>query len=208
MVSGRKEPILSPRGNQGRVHSAQMAKRLDNDSTMEVSSSQLVGDGKNRPAPHRQPGQDKNDVSMWIGGVVGADAFAGTAKPKKGRGLLIALLVVAVLAAGSAAVYFLILAKKDATPSPSAGSTPGSAAVMPAAPTMDAQPAMVPAATADAAPADAGVDAQDGALKADAISGLPEKPAGEKKATTKKPAVKKPATKTVKKPAPKKTTHH
>lgn len=180
-----------------------MAKRLDNDSTMEVSSSQLVGDGKNRPAPHRQPGQDKNDVSMWIGGVVGADAFAGTPKPKQGRGLIVAL-VLLIVAAGAGAIYFLVL-KPGGKPSPSAGSTPGSAAApLPAAPTMDAQPTVVPAATHDAAPADAGVEAASdaGALKADAISGLPEKRT--KKSTTKKPATKK----VVKKPAPKKISHH
>jgi hypothetical protein len=169
-----------------------MAKRVDHDSTMEVSSSQLVPDAKKRPQPHRAPGVDKNDVSMWIGNVVGADDFAGGKKPKPKRIVWGRVIFAVVLLVGliGAAVYFLLLRKS--APATSA-SVPMDAAAVMAAPPGDA---------AIDAPSDAAVDAAvaTGPLQADAISGVDgnDPPA-------KKP-VKKTVKKTVKKPAPKKTT--
>ena len=167
-----------------------MAKRVDHDSTMEVSSSQLVPDAKKRPQPHRAPGVDKNDVSMWIGGVVGAEDFAGKKRaPKKivwGRVFVAIGLLVAVI---GAAVYFLFV--RSSSPAPSASVRMDAATVL-AAPPSDA---------AVDAPSDAAVDAavDTGPLQADAISGVDGT----------NPPVKKPVKKTVKKvvkkPVPKKT---
>jgi hypothetical protein len=170
-----------------------MAKRVDHDSTMEVSSSQLVPGEVKRPAPHQAPGVSKNDVSMWIGGVVGADAFAGTPKkPATRRGLRVVLLVLLVAAIAGAAGYYFFGRGEDPKPS-AAPSTPlDAAAVLP----MDAGAVATPvdaatdASVSDAAAGDAGV------LQVDAISGLPAKPPAKKPVTTKK--------KTTKKPVPKK----
>src|SRR4051812_38317609 len=98
-----------------------MAKRVDNDSTMEVSSSQLE---PGRPRPPK--GADKNDVSMWIGNVVGADAFtARPTAPKQGRGwLVVVLLVLLVAAGGGAAYYFFLRPSKPPPASPAAAPVP------------------------------------------------------------------------------------
>jgi hypothetical protein len=165
-----------------------MAKRVDHDSTMEVSSSQLVPGEVKRPVPHQAPGVSKNDVSMWIGGVVGADEFAGTKKQKSsGRGLRVVLLLLLVAAIAGAAGYFLLW--RDDTTAPSAAPSP-------TAPTATALPGQAPAdamvasdAAALAATSDAGIDAGVG-LVVDAISGLPEKPPPTKKKVVKKPTKK------------------
>jgi cytoskeletal protein RodZ len=168
-----------------------MAKRVDHDSTMEVSSSQLVPDAKKRPQPHRAPGVDKNDVSMWIGGVVGAEEFAGKKpKPKRivwGRVIAAVLLLVGLI---GAAAYFLFF--RSNAPSTSASAPLDAAAVM----------ATAPSDAGIDAPSDASVDAAvaTGPLQADAISGVDGN-----NPPAKKP-VKKTVKKVVKKPAPKKTT--
>src|SRR4051794_31867273 len=101
-----------------------MAKRVDNDSTMEVSSSQLE---PGRPKPPK--GADKNDVSMWIGNVVGADAFAARPTAPKGSrvGLVVVLLLVIVAAGGGAAYYFFLRPSK---PAPSVAPTAGSGSAL------------------------------------------------------------------------------
>jgi hypothetical protein len=55
-----------------------MAKRLDNDATMEMSTSQLV------------PDQPRGDVSVWNQKVVSSDQFAPTPAPT-GSGKRVAL---------------------------------------------------------------------------------------------------------------------
>ena len=172
-----------------------MAKSRDkNDSTMDISASQLVPG--NRPPVPKQPGVNKNDVSMWIGGVVGADDFAGAKKPaSRSRAPLAIGLVVLLAAAAGGGAYYMFGRASSATAitpvSDSATATPvapGSASEVPAA---------VPADPAYAGPeaADAGAAAPV-AVSADAVSGADPKhkatPA--KKKTTKK-AVKKPVVK-------------
>jgi hypothetical protein len=158
---------------------------------MEVSSSQLVPGEVKRPAPHQPPGVAKNDVSMWIGNVVGADDFARPTKPSSGRGLRVVLVLLLVVVAGGAAGYYLFW--KDKT-TPSAAPSPATPPQTPPAP----MPAEAPVDAMVATPADAGMDAGAG-LEVDAISGLPEKPPPAKKKVTKK-VTKKPVVK--KKPAP------
>lgn len=162
-----------------------MAKRHDkNDSTMDISASQLVPE--KRPQP---PVVNKNDVSMWIGGVVGADEFAGKKKSASKSRAPVVIGAVALLGALGGGAYYMF------------GRTSSSPARV-AAPaiTIDAAPAEPPApiatmpvdAGAEAAPSDAAVAAPD-ALVADAVSAAD--PAPKKKPTTKKKTVKKkPAT--------------
>ena len=197
----------------------EMPKRVDkNDSTMDISASQLVPSGTKRPPVPHQPGVDKNDVSMWIGGVVGADDFAGAKKgaPKPRRALPIVLGLVLLAAAGAGAYYFLF-ARSTESPSntpaalPAGSAAIGSAAIGSAEGSGSASGSAVPTPGAPAAvataPADAAVETPavgDGgvagamALNADAVSAADPKvkPATKKKVTKKKKAVvkKKPAT--------------
>ena len=72
-----------------------MAKRVDHDSTMEMSTSQLVPD-----AP-------REDASVWKQVVVGTEQFAPTAAPTRGPRWGVVVAVLAVLAAlGGAAIYY------------------------------------------------------------------------------------------------------
>jgi hypothetical protein len=80
-----------------------MAKRLDNDATMEVSTSQLVVDPPAlKPNAPKLPPPSKNDASMWAYRVVGTDDFApAPAAPARTRRWLIVLLVLAAFGAGA-----------------------------------------------------------------------------------------------------------
>lgn len=175
-----------------------MANRRDkNDSTMDISASQLVPG--NRPPAPKSPGVNKNDVSMWIGGVVGADDFAGAKKrASKSRAPLVIGLVALLAAAGGVGYYMFGRTSSTTTTASMTGS--GSATgVGSAAP---AAPPEVPAVAA--VPVDAGADAPSGAaadagvaLAADAVSGADPKhntASTKKKSTKKKKVVKKPTT--------------
>ena len=184
-----------------------MANRRDkNDSTMDISASQLVPE-KRPPAP-QTPAVNKNDVSMWIGGVVGADEFSGSKKRVTKSRAPLAIGVVALLAAAGGGAYYMFRRPSSSTPV-AAPATPGSAALGSAI-DVGSAPVAAPADAADTPPAittlpiDAGAEIAPGdagvALAADAISGADPK---HKPATTTK---KKSTKKTVKKPAKKPTT--
>lgn len=165
-----------------------MAKRRDkNDSTMDISASQLVP-GKRPPVP-QNPGVNKNDVSMWIGGVVGADDFAGTKKTAtKSRAPLLIGLVVLLAALAGGAYYMFGRSSSSSATAPAAGP-----AVVDAG-SSDQPTAVAPVpvdAAAELAPMDAGADAPV-ALVADAVSGAD--PAAKKKPTKKTVKKKKSAT--------------
>jgi hypothetical protein len=178
-----------------------MAKSRDkNDSTMDISASQLVSG--NRPPAPRPPGVDKNDVSMWIGGVVGADDFAGTKKRASKSRLPLAIGLAALLAAAGGGAYYMFGRPSSSAPiaAPAPTDTPrdvGSAAIVAPldAAASEAAPAIAttPAdAGAEIAPADAG----SAALAADAVSGAdPKHPATKTSKKTTKKTVKKPAVK-------------
>jgi hypothetical protein len=170
-----------------------MGKRVDHDSTMEVSGSQLVP-GPQRPQVPHQPGVSKHDASMWIGGVVGADDFALARKaPKRGRRALIIGASAALAVAGVVGGYLWYTT--NATSSTSAAPPSPTTAAAPA------KPAVAAVAPADAALAPlAAVDASVAAvpkLEADAVSsvGAPieqEAPPPKKKSNKKKKVIKKP----------------
>jgi hypothetical protein len=167
-----------------------MAKRRDNDSTMDISASQLVPE--NRPPVPKQPGVNKNDVSMWIGGVVGADDFAGArSKPKKSRApLLIGGLLVFAAAAGGAYYMFGSTSSSPTEPvadspsatTPSESGSAGSSEVPAEAPAAAVAPAD---AAVELALPDAAVEAP-AMLAADAVSGADPKHKVTKKKVTKK----------------------
>jgi len=73
-----------------------MGKRVDNDSTMEMSTSQLV------------PDVPKHDQSVWAQTVVGTDQFAPT-KPRPSSSRTALWVVIAILllatAAGAVAIF-------------------------------------------------------------------------------------------------------
>jgi hypothetical protein len=81
-----------------------MAKRVDHDSTMELSTSQLVPDAppvKKRPSIGAQ-----NDMSVWKQVVVGTDDFAPAAPVKTRSRVWLILLGLGVIAgAGGYWVY-------------------------------------------------------------------------------------------------------
>lgn len=160
-----------------------MAKRHDkNDSTMDISVSQLVPE--KRPQP---PVVNKNDVSMWIGGVVGADEFAGTKKKSKTRAPLVLALIVLLAAAAGGAYYMFNSGSSTPVAAPSPARTPPDAA-----PAGSAEPAIATMpvdAAVEVAPVDAGAAAP---LVVDAVSAADPAP---KKKTTKKKTVKKPVKK-------------
>jgi len=86
-----------------------MAKVGDHDSTMEVSTSQLVSDV---PA---QPAIPKNDRSVWAQVVVGTEQFApapAAAPARRARGILL-VCGLAVVAAIGGYVAFAILHDDD-----------------------------------------------------------------------------------------------
>jgi hypothetical protein len=182
-----------------------MPKRVDNDATQDVSASQLVPDAKPPPVYGNVP---KNDASMWMQQRVSADDFVSAPRkkpiaPSSGRGFVVALIVMALVAVtGAGAFAFLREKPKE----PSALDTAQSGSAKPVATpeaTADAAVAAVPTEVADAAVA---VAADAGAAKpaaamieglgvVDAISGAdPAKKAAKKRPTTKKGAKKKTAT--------------
>jgi hypothetical protein len=181
-----------------------MAKSHDkNDSTMDISASQLVSG--NRPPAPQQPGVNKNDVSMWIGGVVGADDFAGTNKKRTSKSRApLAIGLVALLAAAGGGAYYMFGRSSStapvASPAPTGSATDvGSAAIAVPPDAASEAPAAIATTPVDAgaeiAPSDAGV----AALTADAVSGADPKhktaTTTKKKKVVKKPVVKKKSTK-------------
>ena len=73
-----------------------MGKRADHDSTMELSTSQLVPD---KPAVN-------HDASVWLGKTVGSEQFTPAAKPKGNKtALVIAVLFLLFIAGAAAGIY-------------------------------------------------------------------------------------------------------
>ena len=74
-----------------------MGKRADHDSTMELSTSQLVPD---KPAVN-------HDASVWGGKTVGSEQFAPAPQPRGNKNaLVIAILFLLFIAGASAGIYF------------------------------------------------------------------------------------------------------
>ena len=73
-----------------------MGKRVDNDSTMEMSTSQLV------------PDRVDHDASVWGKAVVGTDQFAPDPVQRDRRPLWIALGFVVFAAVAATAIYLLV----------------------------------------------------------------------------------------------------
>lgn len=72
-----------------------MGKRVDNDSTMEMSTSQLV------------PDRVDHDASVWGKSVVGTDQFAPAKRDR--RALWIAIGFVVFTAVAATAIYLTVL---------------------------------------------------------------------------------------------------
>jgi hypothetical protein len=72
-----------------------MGKRVDHDSTMEMSTSQLV------------PDVPKHDQSVWKQTVVGTDQFAPDRTAGGGRRIALLLGFLALAAAAAAGAYYL-----------------------------------------------------------------------------------------------------
>jgi hypothetical protein len=177
-----------------------MAKSRDkNDSTMDISASQLVSG--NRPPAPQPPGVNKNDVSMWIGGVVGADDFAGTKKRASKSRLPLAIGLAALLAAAGGGAYYMF--GRPSSPAPVAAPAPtgsardvGSAAIAAPIDAASESPQAIATTPADAGAEIAPTDAGSAALAADAVSGAdPKHPATKTSKKTTKKTVKKPAVK-------------
>jgi hypothetical protein len=187
-----------------------MRKRgVDNNATQDVSASQLVPDAKPPPVYGNVP---KNDASMWMQQPVSADDFVSAPRkkpiaPSSGRGFVVALIVMGLVATTGAGVWFAFLRDKpkEASALEAAQQGSGSArpATVPPAVTADAALAVAKqttdAAVATAAPADAGaaklaVSMIEGLGEVDAISGAdPAKKVTKKRPGTKKTAKKKTA---------------
>jgi hypothetical protein len=74
-----------------------MGKRADHDSTMELSTSQLVPD---RPAAN-------HDASVWGGKTVGSEQFAPAPRPRgSSPARLIVLLFLLFTAGAAAGIYY------------------------------------------------------------------------------------------------------
>ena len=74
-----------------------MGKRADHDSTMELSTSQLVPD---KPKVN-------HDASMWAGKTVGSEQFAPAPKPKSNKTALVIVILFVLFIGGAAAGIFL-----------------------------------------------------------------------------------------------------
>jgi hypothetical protein len=74
-----------------------MGKRVDNDSTMEMSTSQLV------------PDRVDHDASVWGKSVVGTDQFAPAPVKRDRRALWIALGFVVFTAVAATAIFLTVL---------------------------------------------------------------------------------------------------
>lgn len=179
-----------------------MRKRVDHDATQEVSSSQLVPDAK----PPVYPTVPKNDASMWLSAPVSADDFVGAPKKKPGgsggRGIVVGLTAVALLAVTGGGVWYAFLREQPKQtsafdPKPASAPAPAPASAPdPAAVAADASDAGVAVAAADAAVQSTGeTGAAGAALQVDAVSAADpamKKPT-KKRASTKKKGVKKKA---------------
>ncbi|MGE5182508.1 MAG: hypothetical protein ACM31C_10620 [Acidobacteriota bacterium] len=134
-----------------------MAKPPDkHDTTMPLSESQVVAVTQ-KPPDHAIP---KNDRSVWLGRVVGADEFAPQpAKRSPRRWLVIGALGIVAGGAGIAG-YEAFSSSGSGSASMTAGSAAPQAVPPPApAPLPADAPAPADAPPADAAPADAPADA-------------------------------------------------
>jgi hypothetical protein len=74
-----------------------MGKRVDNDSTMEMSTSQLV------------PDRVDHDASVWGQSVVGTEQFAPAPVKRDRRALWIAIGFVVFTAVAATALYLTVL---------------------------------------------------------------------------------------------------
>jgi hypothetical protein len=161
-----------------------MAKPTDtNDKTQMLSESQVVSVSPNPPPTPPSAGTDKNDRSVWMGLVVGADEFAPPPKRRSKRPLWIAAGLVGAGALG-AGVYTLYPRGSTAP-----AVTAGSGSSLPAA-TPDATE-LVPDAAIATAPIDAPLtDAP--VADASIADAAPATPAVKKPVIKKKPPPKKP----------------
>jgi hypothetical protein len=188
-----------------------MAKPVDrNDSTMEVSTSQLV---PGAPPPKRRPGPPQNipqnERSLWARSVVGTDDFAPAQSKSSVTRWLLVVVVVVVLGAGGYLLYRNVFGSSVQAPAAPADLAPAAPAdPKPADPPKPApKPAVVPpdvapVVTPDAAAIETLVDAAtEPAIDAGtaAVAAIP-KPVV-KRPVVKRPIVKKPVVK--KKPVPK-----
>jgi hypothetical protein len=74
-----------------------MGKRVDNDSTMELSTSQLV------------PDRPDHDASVWGQSVVGTEQFAPAPVKRDRRALWIALAFIVFTGVAAGVIYQLVL---------------------------------------------------------------------------------------------------
>lgn len=174
-----------------------MGKRVSQDATQEVSASQLVAA---KPPVYPKVPQG-NDASMWMQTPVSADDFLSGPKkkpvaPRSGRGVMVALLVMLLVATAGGGVWWAFLRDRPKQTSPY--ETPSGGSAKPATPAV--AKAAVDAAVAVAAPDAAVVAVVDAgavaALQVDAVSAADpaaKKPT-KKRATTKKVVKKKTAT--------------
>lgn len=188
-----------------------MAKRPERgqDSTQELSGSQLVPDAPLPAAPKRPPARPigpQNDVSMWKQVVVGTDQFApapqgGSSRAR--RGLVIGLVAVTAIAGGGYALYAM-----SGGDSPPPASAPSEEAAEPE-PAAESAPTPVVAAPIDAAVAaePPPIDAAPAAVTqtVDAVTSVAPPIIPKKKAATKRRPVKKKAAVKRKTPVKKKT---
>lgn len=90
-----------------------MVKRVhQNDSTMDISASQLVPDPPRRPAPPPNLG---NDASVWKQVVVGTDDFAPPAPAKRSRRTPLLIAVALAIVGGGAYAGYTLVAKDDSS---------------------------------------------------------------------------------------------
>jgi hypothetical protein len=154
-----------------------MAKRRDNDATMDVSMSQLVPDAPQRPRSPSAAPQGRgskapiaqNDMSVWKQVVVSSDDFAPpTKKVRHGGGGLRWVIAGAVLAVGAAGGIFAwrqlasdpgkpaataASASDPAKPAPVEAPAPAAAIATGPAKPAETEPAAPTAAVAPAGPA-------------------------------------------------------
>jgi hypothetical protein len=125
-----------------------MGKRADHDSTMEVSTSQLVPDALPRGRGPRPP-MSPNDVSVWKQVVDGAADFAPPPKARPGRGrrwLIAGALGLGVAAGGAYAMHWLSSKPGGSPAAPGGAADPAGTAALPSA-APAAAPAPPPAQT-------------------------------------------------------------
>ena len=181
-----------------------MAKRPPKqDSTMEISTSQLVPDS---PPARREVGP-QNDRSQWKQVVVGTDDFAPPTpqKSRLGRWLILGAVVVLVAVGGYVLYRSSLDDEAPVTSAPEPPAKPSAEVVAPVVVPLDAAVAVVPPVDAAAVVLDAAdvTPSIDPPIEPTVDAGVPiAKPTP--KPVVKKPVVKKPVKKAVvkKKPAP------